>query len=55
MAEAGLRDHRSTAGNRGGWCLHRRDGEIVPVSMFAPWEDDAAIRGFAGNDSTKAN
>ena len=29
MRDVGLADYRSTAGNRGAWCLHRREGEIV--------------------------
>ena len=54
MAEVGLPDYRSTAGNRGAWCLHRRDGEVVHVEMLTLWEDEAAIRRFAGEQLTKA-
>ena len=52
--DVGLADYRSTEGNRGAWCLHRRDGEIVHVEMFTLWEDEAAIRRFAGADMAKA-
>ena len=48
MREVALPDYRSTAGNCGAWCLHRSDGEIVHVEMFTLWEDEAAIRRFAG-------
>jgi heme-degrading monooxygenase HmoA len=54
MKQFGLRDYRSTEGNRGAWCLHRRDGDVVHVEMFTFWEDEAAIRRFAGEDSERA-
>ena len=52
--QLGLADYRSTEGNRGAWCLHRRDGEVVHVETFTFWENEAAIRRFAGVDLTKA-
>ena len=54
MKEVGLPDYRSTEGNRGAWCLHRREGDLVHVEMFTFWEDEAAIRRFAGVDLLKA-
>ena len=54
MREVGLADYRSTAGNRGAWCLHRREGEIVHVEMFTLWDDLDAIQRFAGDDLLKA-
>jgi hypothetical protein len=54
MEEVGLPDYRSTDGNRGAWCLHRPDGEIVHVEMFTLWSDLEAIRRFAGDDLLKA-
>ena len=54
MAEVGLPDYRSTEGNRGAWCLHRCDGDVVHVEMFTLWDDLEAIRRFAGNELTKA-
>jgi hypothetical protein len=54
MAEVGLPDYRSTQGNRGAWCLHRRDGDVVHVQMFTLWDDLEAIRRFAGDELTKA-
>ena len=50
MREVALPDYRSTQGNRGAWCLHRAEGDIVHVEMFTLWEDAAAIRRFAGDD-----
>ena len=50
MREVALPDYHSTEGNRGAWCLHRRDGVVVHVEMFTLWEDEAAIRRFAGED-----
>ena len=54
MREVGLADYRSTAGNRGAWCLHRREGDVVHVEMLTFWEDEAAIRRFAGEDIASA-
>jgi heme-degrading monooxygenase HmoA len=54
MKDVGLTDYRSTEGNRGAWCLHRREGDVVHVEMFTFWEDEAAIRRFAGDELTKA-
>ena len=48
MREVALPDYRSTAGHPGAWCLHRAEGEIVHVEMFTLWEEEAAIRRFAG-------
>ena len=54
MKDVGLADYRSTEGNRGAWCLHRHEGDIVHVEMFTLWDDLDAIRRFAGDDLTKA-
>ena len=50
MRDVALRDYRATEGNCGAWCLHRQEGDIVHVEMFTLWEDEAAIRRFAGDD-----
>jgi hypothetical protein len=54
MKDVGLADYRSTQGNRGAWCLHRRYGDTVHVEMFTLWDDFEAIRRFAGDEPTKA-
>jgi len=54
MERVALPDYRATEGNIGAWCLHRSEGGIVHVEMFTLWEDEAAIRRFAGEDLTKA-
>ena len=54
MAEVALPDYRATPGNRDAWCLHRRDGDVVHVEMLTFWEDEAAIRRFAGDDLARA-
>jgi len=55
MKDVGLADYRSTEGNRGAWCLHRHDGEVIHVEMFTLWEDEEAIRRFAGMTLRKQN
>ncbi len=54
MKSVGLPDYRSTAGNVGAWCLHRLDGDVVHVEMLTMWEDEEAVRRFAGADMLKA-
>jgi hypothetical protein len=50
MESVGLPDYRSTPGNRGAWCLHRAEDDVLHVEMFTLWEDWAAIRRFAGDN-----
>jgi len=52
--DVGLTDYRSTEGNRGAWCLHRREGDVVHIEMFTLWDDLEAVRRFAGDELTKA-
>ena len=54
MKDVGLADYRASQGNRGAWCLHRREGGVVHVEMFTLWDDLEAIRRFAGNELTAA-
>ena len=50
MREIALPDYRGTPGNCGAWCLHRSEADVVHVEMFTLWEDEQAIRRFAGDD-----
>ena len=54
MAEVGLPYYRQTPGNRGAWCLFRRDNGVTHVEMFTLWTDFSAIRRFAGDDMNQA-
>ena len=54
MAEVALPEYRATQGNLRAWCLHRPEGDIVHVEMLTLWEDEAAIRRFAGDELTLA-
>jgi heme-degrading monooxygenase HmoA len=54
MQEVALPDYRATPGNRSARCLHRREGEIVHVETLTLWQDEAAIRRFAGDDFGRA-
>ncbi len=54
LRETGLKEYRSTPGNRGGYVLRRtREGraEFLLVTFWDSWE---AIRRFAGDDVEKA-
>ena len=50
MAEVALPEYRATQGNVSAMCLHRGEGGIVHVEMLTLWEDESAIRRFAGDD-----
>ena len=50
MRDVALPDYRGTPGNRGAWCLHRVEADVVHVETFTLWDDEAAIRRFAGDD-----
>jgi hypothetical protein len=54
MRTVGLVDYRSTSGNLGAWCLHRKEGDVVHFEMLTFWADEGAIRRFAGSEMTKA-
>jgi hypothetical protein len=50
MRDVSIPAYRAVAGNRGAWCLHRREDDVVHVEMLTFWESEQAIRGFAGDD-----
>lgn len=54
MAEVALPDCRAVPGNLRASCLHRIEGDVVHVEMLTLWEDEAAIRRFAGEDMAVA-
>ena len=49
MREVAIPDYRAIPGNRGAWCLHRQEGEVLHVETLSFWDDEAAIRAFAGD------
>jgi hypothetical protein len=48
MLDIAIPDYRSVPGNRGAWCLHREEGEVVHFEMLTFWDDLSVIEGFAG-------
>jgi len=50
MRKVALPDYKSTAGNRGAWCLFRLDGEVAHFEMLTFWDDLEAVKRFAGED-----
>jgi hypothetical protein len=54
IAGSGLPDYRATPGNRGAHVLTRLDGEIAHVITLSFWDRLESIRGFAGDDLTRA-
>jgi hypothetical protein len=54
MKEVALPDYRAVPGNVSALCLHRAEADVVHVEMLTLWEDEAAIRRFAGDDMGQA-
>ena len=54
MRKIALPDYRATPGNRGAWCLHRTQADLVHVEMLTFWDDFAAIARFAGENYESA-
>lgn len=54
MREVAIPDYSAVAGNRGAWCIHRQQGEVVHVRMVSRWDSLEVIKGFAGEDVLRA-
>jgi heme-degrading monooxygenase HmoA len=54
IAQTGLRDYRSTQGNRGAYILTRVEGDVAHVITLSVWDNLESIRAFAGDDVTLA-
>ena len=54
MRTIALPEYRATVGNRGAWCLTRKEDDIAYFEMLTFWDDVAAIQRFAGKDYTRA-
>ena len=49
-----LHGYLATPGNRGAWCLTRTERNLTRFEMLTFWQDIEAIKGFAGDDHSKA-
>jgi heme-degrading monooxygenase HmoA len=54
VEETGLKEYRSTPGNRGAMVLRRLEKETAEFLVISLWEDFDAIRRFAGPQPEKA-
>jgi heme-degrading monooxygenase HmoA len=54
LRDTGLREYRSTPGNRGAWVLRRDEGDRTEVITLSFWVSLDAIRGFAGDEIERA-
>jgi hypothetical protein len=50
MRSIALPDYKATPGNRGAFCLVRRDGDVTHFDMLSFWDDIGSINRFAGED-----
>lgn len=54
LEETGLGSYRSTPGNLGALAFRRIDGDRAELLLVSFWEDEAAIRRFAGDEPEQA-
>lgn len=54
LADRAMPDYRGTPGNLGAQVLRRDEDDIAHFVTLSYWEDEAAIRAFAGDDVLKA-
>lgn len=54
VQETGIDGYKRTAGNRGAWVMWAPDGDRAEIVTLSFWESWEAIRGFAGEDISKA-
>jgi heme-degrading monooxygenase HmoA len=54
VRDTGVEQYRSTPGNRGAWILRRPIGDLTEILAFSLWESMDAVRGFAGDDPSRA-
>ena len=54
LHERAMPDYRGTPGNLGAQVLRRDDGEVAHFVTVSYWEDEDAIRAFAGDELLKA-
>jgi heme-degrading monooxygenase HmoA len=50
IEDTGFSEYGRTAGNAGALLLRRDDGETTTFVALSVWEDEAAVRAFAGDD-----
>ncbi len=54
LRETGLKEYRTTPGNRGAWALQRDDGDRTEIVTLSFWDSLEAVRAFAGDDVERA-
>jgi hypothetical protein len=54
MRRIALPKYLATRGNRGAWCLYRTEANVAHFEMLTFWDDNDAIKRFAGNDFSMA-
>ncbi len=54
LDQRAMPDYRGTPGNLGAQVFRRDDGEVAHFLTLSYWENEDAIRAFAGDDLCKA-
>jgi len=54
LQQTGVRECRATPGNRGVFIFHQPAADGTRFMFISLWEDETAIRAFAGDDITRA-
>lgn len=54
LMRTGVKDYRSTEGNRGVYIFRRTEKDVVHFLLVTLWDSRDSIRAFAGNDVDQA-
>lgn len=54
VQKTGIEGYRSIPGNLGAWILQRQIDETTEIVTLSFWESIDAVRGFAGEDVSRA-
>jgi hypothetical protein len=54
MRKVALPEYLATPGNRGAWCLHRSEEDVIHFEMLTFWDDAETIKRFAGENYSLA-
>jgi len=54
VSKTGIKEYRSTPGNRGALILRREQGDRTEFLTLSFWDSLEAVKGFAGSDVNRA-
>jgi heme-degrading monooxygenase HmoA len=54
LLDTGIKEYRTTPGNRAAYILRREDGDRTEFVTLSFWDSMESVRGFAGKDVERA-